>query len=185
MDHTPAEIVAYVFLDLAVIIVVARLMGRLAVKVGQPAVMGEIIAGILLGPTLLGALPGDLDTLLFPADVRPYLNVLAQLGLVLFMFLVGLEVDLSFIRGRERIAFSVSIASIVLPFALGFLLATLLHERHDVVGGEEVGFLPFALFPVALPRSWRERRPRQSRSNPPRRRCASTSRASTARWRRW
>jgi Kef-type K+ transport system membrane component KefB len=146
LEHSPAEIVAYVFIDLAVIIVLARLMGRLAVKVGQPAVMGEIIAGILLGPTLLGALPGDLDTLLFPADVRPYLNVLAQLGLVLFMFLVGLEVDLSFIRGREKIAFSVSVASIVLPFSLGFLLATLLHARHDVVDGEQVSFLAFALF---------------------------------------
>src|SRR4051812_48789302 len=121
-------------------------MGRLAVKLGQPAVVGEIIAGIMLGPSLLGALPGDLDTKLFPPDVRPYLNVLAQLGLVLFMFLVGLEVDLSFIRGREKIAFSVSIASIVLPFSLGFMLAVPLHARHDVVLGEQVGFLPFALF---------------------------------------
>ena len=132
MDHDIAEITAYVFLDLAVIMVIARLMGRLAVKVGQPAVMGEIIAGILLGPTLLGALPGDLDTKLFPPDVRPFLNVLAQLGLVLFMFLVGLEVDLSFIRGRERIAVSVSVASIVLPFCLGVLLAAYLYTRHDV-----------------------------------------------------
>ena len=147
MDERPiAETIAYVFVDLAVIVVVARVMGRLAVRVGQPAVVGEIIAGILLGPTLLGSLPGGLDELLFPADVRPHLNVLAQLGLVLFMFLVGLEVDLSFVRGRERIAISVSVASIVLPFALGFVLATLLHPRHDVVGGEPVGFLPFALF---------------------------------------
>ncbi|MGY1642088.1 cation:proton antiporter [Geodermatophilus sp. SYSU D00703] len=146
MAHSIAEIVAFVFLDLAVIVVLARLIGRLAVRLGQPAVVGEIIAGILLGPTLLGALPGDLDTLLFPPDVRPFLDVLAQLGLVLFMFLVGLEVDLSFIRGRERIAVSVSLASIVLPFGLGFLLAGVLHDRHDVVGGEEVGFLAFALF---------------------------------------
>ncbi|GAA3163534.1 hypothetical protein GCM10010531_14400 [Blastococcus jejuensis] len=145
-QHDIAEITAYVFIDLAVIMVVARLMGRLARKVGQPAVVGEIIAGILLGPTLLGALPGDLDTILFPADVRPFLNVLAQLGLVLFMFLIGLEVDLSFIRGRERIAVSVSVASIVLPFTLGFLLATLIHARHDVVEGQEVKFLSFALF---------------------------------------
>lgn len=145
-QHNIAEITAYVFIDLAVIMVVARLMGRLARKVGQPAVVGEIIAGILLGPTLLGALPGDLDTILFPADVRPFLNVLAQLGLVLFMFLIGLEVDLSFIRGRERIAVSVSVASIVLPFTLGFLLATLIHARHDVVEGQDVTFLSFALF---------------------------------------
>ncbi len=151
MDHDVAEITAYVFLDLAVIMVVARLMGRLAVKIGQPAVMGEIVAGILLGPTLLGALPGDLDELLFPEDVRPYLQVLAQLGLVLFMFLVGLEVDLSFIRGRERIAVSVSAASIILPFSLGALLATFLHARHDIftaADGETkaIEFAGFALF---------------------------------------
>ncbi|MGX5656328.1 cation:proton antiporter domain-containing protein [Geodermatophilus nigrescens] len=149
--HSVAEITAYVFLDLAVIIVIARLMGRLAVMLGQPAVMGEIVAGILLGPTLLGALPGDLDTALFPPDVRPFLNVLAQLGLVLFMFLVGLEVDLSFIRGRERIAVSVSVASIVLPFALGVLLATYLHEAHDVFTADDgatstISFVGFALF---------------------------------------
>jgi Kef-type K+ transport system membrane component KefB len=151
VTHDVAEITAFVFIDLAVIMVVARLMGRLAVSVGQPAVMGEIVAGILLGPTLLGALPGDLDELLFPADVRPFLQVLAQLGLVLFMFLVGLEVDLSFIRGREKIAVSVSLSSIVLPFALGALLATLLHTRHDVFTDadgttEAIEFAGFALF---------------------------------------
>lgn len=151
MNHDVAEITAFVFIDLAVIMIVARLMGRLAVRVGQPAVMGEIVAGILLGPTLLGALPGNLDEHLFPEDVRPYLQVLAQLGLVLFMFLVGLEVDLSFIRGRERIAVSVSAASIILPFALGALLATLLHSRHDLftrADGETrvIEFAGFALF---------------------------------------
>jgi len=145
-QRTVAEIIAFVFLDLAVIVLLARLMGRLAVRLGQPAVIGEIIAGILLGPTLLGALPRNLDMLLFPADVRPFLNVLAQLGLVLFMFLVGLEVDLSFIRGRERVAVSVSVASIVLPFSLGVLLATVLHRHHDVVDGEPVRFLAFGLF---------------------------------------
>src|SRR3954471_18310156 len=144
--HTPAEIVAFVFIDLAVIMVIARLVGRLAVRLGQPAVIGEIIASILLGPTLLGAFPGDLDTGLFPPDVRPYLNVLAQLGLVLFMFLVGLEVDLSFIRGRERIAVSVSLSSVVLPLALGVLLASLLYASHSVVNGDTVSFLAFALF---------------------------------------
>ncbi|MGY1739095.1 cation:proton antiporter [Geodermatophilus sp. SYSU D00684] len=152
MEARPiAEIIAYVFVDLAVIMIIARLMGRLAVRVGQPAVVGEIVAGIMLGPTLLGALPGDLDTLLFPLDVRPFLNVLAQLGLVLFMFLIGLEVDLSFIRGREKVAVSVSLASILLPFALGVLLAAYLHTQHDVftdTDGETsaIPFLGFALF---------------------------------------
>ncbi|WP_369252574.1 cation:proton antiporter [Geodermatophilus amargosae] len=152
MEARPvAEIIAYVFVDLAVIMVIARLMGRLAVKVGQPAVVGEIVAGILLGPTLLGALPGDLDLLLFPADIRPFLNVLAQLGLVLFMFLVGLEVDMSFMRGREKVAVSVSLASILLPFSLGVLLATYLHVQHDVFTETDgstspIPFLGFALF---------------------------------------
>jgi Kef-type K+ transport system membrane component KefB len=146
VDHTPAEIVSIVFIDLAVIVALARIAGRLAVRLGQPAVVGEIIAGILLGPSLLGLFPGDLDSKLFPPDVRPYLNVLAQVGLILFMFLVGLEVDLSFIRGRERIALSVSISSIVLPFALGVLLAGLIYSSHKVVGGDEVEFLAFALF---------------------------------------
>jgi len=146
VDHTPAEIVSIVFIDLAVIVALARIAGRLAVRLGQPAVVGEIIAGILLGPSLLGLFPGDLDSKLFPPDVRPYLNVLAQVGLILFMFLVGLEVDLSFIRGRERIALSVSISSIVLPFALGVLLAGLIYSSHKVVGGDEVKFLAFALF---------------------------------------
>ena len=146
-----AEITRYVFLDLVVIVVLARLLGRLAVKVGQPAVVGEIVAGILLGPSLLGALPGDLVPKLFPPDIRPFLQVLAQLGLVLFMFLVGLEVDLAFIRGRERIAVSVSVASILLPFSLGALLAWFIHAGHDLVVDEKgtqhpVSLLAFTLF---------------------------------------
>jgi len=68
-QRTVAEIIAFVFLDLAVIVLLARLMGRLAVRLGQPAVIGEIIAGILLGPTLLGALPGNLDML---SSLRTY-----------------------------------------------------------------------------------------------------------------
>jgi Kef-type K+ transport system membrane component KefB len=146
VERTVPEIVAYVFIDLAAIVILARLMGRLALKVGQPAVVGEIIAGIMLGPSLLGLLPGDLDTLLFPTDIRPYLVVLANLGLVLFMFLVGLEVDLSFIRGREKVAVSVSVTSIVLPFGLGALLATYVYTDHDTVAGQPVEFSAFALF---------------------------------------
>jgi Kef-type K+ transport system membrane component KefB len=141
-----AEVIAYVFIDLAIIVLLARLMGRLALRVGQPAVVGEIIAGIMLGPSLLGLFPGDLDKLLIPDDIRPFLNVLAQLGLVLFMFLVGLEVDLTFIRGREKVAVTVSLASILLPFGLGWLLATYLHSQHAVVNDVQVSFLAFALF---------------------------------------
>ncbi|WP_214407557.1 cation:proton antiporter domain-containing protein, partial [Pseudonocardia lacus] len=141
------HIVAYVLLDVALVVIAARLVGRLFVRIGQPAVIGEIVAGIALGPTLLGALPGDLDTLLFPTEVRPYLSVIAQLGLALFMFIVGLEVDLGLIRGRQRAAGSVAIGAMVLPLVLGCAAALVLHPHHDVnADGEPIPLLAFVLF---------------------------------------
>lgn len=140
------EIAALVFLDIAVIVIVARLMGSLFRRIRQPAVVGEIIAGILLGPTLLGQLPGDLTDRLFPSEVRPYLTIVAELGLIIFMFIVGLELDLTLIRGKERVAAVISVSSVALPFGLGILLALGLHGSHDIINGEEVEVLPFALF---------------------------------------
>ena len=83
---------ALVFIDIAIIMVVARLFGRLAIKIGQPPVVGEIVAGIAMGPSLLGLFPGDLETVLFPKEVLPYLNILAQLGLVLFIVTLLLNI---------------------------------------------------------------------------------------------
>jgi Kef-type K+ transport system membrane component KefB len=140
------EIIPFVLLDMAVVIAAARLMGKLFARFRQPAVVGEILAGVMLGPTLLGLLPGDLDLVLFPPDVRPYLTVIAQLGLVLFMFIVGLEVNLTLIRERRRTASAVSLASVVLPFGLALLLAPTLHEHHGAVDGRPVSFPAFALF---------------------------------------
>lgn len=140
------HIFAFVILDIAVIIVVARLFGRLARKLNQPAVIGEIVAGIALGPSLLGLLPGDLDGHLFPTDVIPYLKILSQLGLVLFMFIVGLELDLALIRGRGRRAGVISVSSIILPFALGAAATLVLHPLHDVVDGKPVSLLALVLF---------------------------------------
>jgi Kef-type K+ transport system membrane component KefB len=133
-------------LDIAIVIAAARVMGAVFRRIGQPAVLGEITAGLLLGPTGLGAFPGDLDQLLFPMDARPFLAALAQLGLILFMFIVGLEIDLSLIRGRERIASIVSLSSVALPFGLGVALATVLYARHDTVNGRHIAFLALALF---------------------------------------
>ncbi len=113
------HIAGLVFIDIAIVMIVARVFGRLARAVGQPPVVGEIIAGIALGPSLLGLLPGDLDGKLFPPEVLPYLSILAQLGLVLFMFIVGLELDLLMIRGRDRLAGTNSAASVALPFSPG------------------------------------------------------------------
>src|SRR5918999_2600396 len=109
-----------ILVELAMILVLARAAGWVFTKIGQPAVVGEILAGILLGPSLLGT---ELSQNLFPMDTRPFLGLLANLGLVLFMFVVGLELDVSLIRGRGRVAASVSISSIVLPFSLGIALA--------------------------------------------------------------
>lgn len=139
------EVAAYVLVDIAVIMVVARLMGALFRRLRQPPVVGEILAGILLGPTLLGRLPGNLTDHLFPTEVRPFLSVLAQLGLVIFMFIVGLELDMKLIRGKERVAAVISVTSVALPFALGILLATALHDAHDEAPAAQ-DFLPFALF---------------------------------------
>ena len=116
-------------LDLAIIILLARLLGAAAKRLGQPQVLGEIVAGILLGPTLFG---GSVTEALFPAGLRPPLIALATLGLVLFMFIVGYEVDLRLIRGRERVAVSVSVCSIILPMTLGIILGVWLAHRHHV-----------------------------------------------------
>ncbi|HZG89773.1 MAG TPA: cation:proton antiporter [Pseudonocardia sp.] len=140
------HITAYVLLDVAVVVVAARLVGRMFVRIGQPAVIGEIVAGIALGPTLLGALPGDLDALLFPDDVRPYLAVIAQLGLALFMFIVGLEVDMSLIRGRQKAAGTIAAGSLALPLLLGAAAGLVLYPLHDRVDGEPVSQLAFVLF---------------------------------------
>lgn len=140
------HVATILFLDVAIIVVVARLTGALFKKVGQPPVIGEIIAGILLGPTLLGVFPGQLPTRIFPAEVVPFLKVVAQLGLIFFMFIVGLELDMNLIRGKERLAGVISVSSILLPFGLGILLAVYLRGSFGAVDGKPVKFVGFALF---------------------------------------
>ena len=134
-----AHALGLLLLGLAAIIVLSRLFGALAKRIGQPPVIGEIVAGIAVGPSLFGTLIADN---LFPAaEVRPALSGLANIGLVLFMFIVGYELDHTLIRGRERVAVSVSVGSIVLPFGLGAVLAIWLADRHHVTD-----VLPFVLF---------------------------------------
>jgi Kef-type K+ transport system membrane component KefB len=124
--------------DLAIIIALARLLGMAAERLGQPPVLGEIIAGILLGPTLFH---GKIAATLFPITLRQPLTALANLGVVMFMFAVGYLLDLRLIRGRERVAASVSVSSIILPLSLGVGLGVWLAGRHHVHR-----VLPFALF---------------------------------------
>ncbi|MFJ9818063.1 cation:proton antiporter [Streptomyces sp. NPDC101151] len=115
------------FVDLALILLLARALGHLATRLRQPPVVGEILAGVLLGPTLLD---GALAQTLFPTDVRPLLTGMANLGVALFMFGVGLEIDTETLRGRGRVTAMSALGSTAVPFALGVGLALCLPQGH-------------------------------------------------------
>ncbi|MEV5886564.1 cation:proton antiporter [Streptomyces sp. NPDC052020] len=119
---------AILLADLALILAVAHGAGRIARMLGQPAVIGEIVGGILVGPTFFD---GAIALALFPLDVRPHLGALANLGLVLFMFVVGMEFDFGRLRGSGRIAGATVIGSTLVPFALGLPLALVLLREHE------------------------------------------------------
>lgn len=131
---------------IAVIVVAARIGAALLERAGQPGVIGELAAGIVLGPTVLGLLPGNLDHVIFGDDVRPVLNAIAQLGLIIFLFLIGLRLDLSAVRLRRRAATVISAASFGLPFALGILAAIPLYGVYGEIAPAHAGLFPFALF---------------------------------------
>jgi len=142
------EALLALLLDLAIIILAARAVGALARRIGQPSVVGEIVAGILLGPTVLGRLFPGLPARLFPQDVP--LRQLADLGLVFFMFLVGLELDPRLIRKEGRRALSISLSGVIAPFALGALIALPLRALNNgdlaLSGGRAPSALAFSLF---------------------------------------
>ena len=135
--------------DLAIIIALARLLGAAAKRIGQPPVVGEIVAGILLGPTFFG---GAITRTLFPADLKGPLSALANLGLVLFMFVVGYEIDLRLIRGRAKVAATVSVSSVILPLSLGAGLGVWLTYRYNVTNTAAfVLFIGIAMSVTAFP----------------------------------
>jgi Kef-type K+ transport system membrane component KefB len=139
----PVNTLLHVLLALVVVIVCARLLGAVFARLHQPPVMGEVLAGILLGPSLLGAVAPDVGAFILPPAIGPHLAVLAQVGVILFMFLVGVELDLSRLRRHVRSAVAISHASIVLPFVLGAGLALWL---YPTLAGQGVAFSVFALF---------------------------------------
>ncbi|MEU2062369.1 cation:proton antiporter [Streptomyces sp. NPDC013455] len=123
---------------LAIMVLLARVLGALARRLGQPAVIGEVLAGIALGPTLFH---GAISDALFPDTTRPLLGALAAVGVAVFMFIVGLEWDVALIRGSGAIAPAVSISSIILPFGLGTALGLYLMDKHG--SGDETAFMLF------------------------------------------
>ncbi|HEY5836799.1 cation:proton antiporter [Streptomyces sp.] len=130
----------------AIVLLTGALLGSLAKRVRQPAVIGEILAGIALGPSLLGLLPGDLTHKLFPAEVRPLLSAVSQVGLLLFMFMIGWEFEKRILRPHKGVAAAVSLSSVALAFGLGVAVATLLYPHHDTVAGKHISFLTFSTF---------------------------------------
>jgi Kef-type K+ transport system membrane component KefB len=124
-------------------VVLARVVGNAFRVFHQPPVIGEIIAGILLGPSFLASIAPGVSAYVLPASIAPFLNVLAQVGVVLYMFLVGLELDPGLLKRRGHAAVAISHASIIVPFILGAALSLIFYPRLGTAG---VRFTSFALF---------------------------------------
>ncbi|HRI72293.1 MAG TPA: cation:proton antiporter, partial [Polyangium sp.] len=140
ITHNPLTLL---ILQIATVVTLSRIIGFLLRRIGQPMVIAEIAAGICLGPSLLGWLaPGAMDTV-FPRTSMSILSMLSQVGLVLFMFLIGLELDPKLLKNRGRTSIVISHTSIVVPFALGCLAASWLRSR---LSEPDVPFSSFALF---------------------------------------
>jgi Kef-type K+ transport system membrane component KefB len=138
-----SSVMLHVLLALVVIVIAARILGAIFRCLYQPGVMGEVIAGLLLGPSFLGWLAPQVSSQLLPPAIAPFLAVIAQVGIILFMFLVGLELDTGLWRQRTRASIAISHASIVVPFLLGAGLALWLYPRF---ADGSISFTAFALF---------------------------------------
>ncbi|HEY5960786.1 MAG TPA: cation:proton antiporter [Polyangiaceae bacterium] len=138
-----ADVLLHVLLALVVIILTARICGALCKIIHQPAVIGEVVAGLILGPSLFGRVSPTAMRYLLPPEVAPFLSIIAQIGVILFMFLVGLELNTGQLRARKHATVTISHASIVAPFTLGAALALWLYPK---LATRDVTFTVFALF---------------------------------------
>ncbi|OUL21181.1 sodium:proton antiporter [Nostoc sp. T09] len=135
--------VILVLFEVLIVIGLSRLVGLAFKSVKQPLVIGEIVAGIMLGPSLFGLIAPSAAATVFPPEAVPFLNVLSQVGLIFFMFLIGLELNPKYLSGQLETAVLTSHVSILVPFSLGTLLAVLL---YPLVSNASVSFTAFALF---------------------------------------
>jgi Kef-type K+ transport system membrane component KefB len=136
-------LIFHVLIALLAVIASGRLLGLLFGKLGQPPVIGEVVAGIFLGPSLLGRIWPAAGAFVLPPTIVPALEIIAQLGVILYMFLVGLELDSAALRARVKAVVAISQGGIVVPFLCGAVLATLLYPQF---AGEGAPFAGFALF---------------------------------------
>ncbi|MEH2212458.1 cation:proton antiporter [Nostoc sp.] len=137
------HIVVLVLVEVLIVIGLSRVVGLAFRSIKQPLVIGEIVAGIMLGPSLFGLVAPHLAVSLFPPETFPFLNVLSQVGLIFFMFLIGLELNPKYLSGQLEVAVLTSHVSILVPFSLGTLLAVIL---YPLVSNASVSFTAFALF---------------------------------------
>mgnify|MGYP006324634163 FL=1 len=143
IQHNFQDPLAILLAQIITIILVARVFGWIFKKIGQPSVIGEIIAGIVLGPSLLGLYFPEFSSTLFPVESLGNLKFLSQIGLILFMFVIGMELDLKVLKYKANDAVVISHASIVIPFALGIGLSYFVYNQFAPEG---VKFLSFSLF---------------------------------------
>jgi Kef-type K+ transport system membrane component KefB len=141
--HNLTHPLATLLLQIITIIIVARIFGLICKSIGQPTVIGEIAAGIFLGPSLLGMFFPEISNFLFPTKSLSNLQFLSQIGLILFMFIIGMELDLKVLKTKAQEAIVISHASIILPFALGVGLALYMYTQFAPDG---ISFLSFSLF---------------------------------------
>ncbi|MFN0201940.1 MAG: cation:proton antiporter [Bacteroidia bacterium] len=141
--HTLHEPAATLMLQIISILIVARILGWLMVKIGQPTVIGEIVAGIVLGASVLGNYCPEISGFLFPPSSFSALQLLSKVGLILFMFIIGMELDLEVVRKRAGEALIISHTSIVFAYFVGAILAYFL---YDAFAPKDKSFLVFALF---------------------------------------
>lgn len=140
--HHGTSTIGLLLLQIIVILTVARLVGALFRHIGQPQVIGEIVAGILLGPSILGALWPEAFAFLFPEESIAFIEILSEFGLILFMFTIGMELRPAEIKSQFRKAFIISQSGIFIPFILGMLLTLFLYDSTSF----HVPYLPLALF---------------------------------------
>lgn len=141
-DVTGPILATYVLLDIFLIVVLARILGSVMLKLNQPRVVGEILAGITLGPTLLG---DNLSRVIAPLEARPIIGIIATLGLIMFMFLASVEFDAERVKPKAKQAGLLALLSVALPAILGFPVARLMHTSV-YAGPAGAELLPFALF---------------------------------------
>ncbi len=143
LHHNVIHPLAILLLQIITVVAFARILSFAFRKIGQPTVIGEILAGILLGPSFVGLYFPEFSQFLFPASSIPNLQFLSQIGLILFMFIVGMELDFTVLRKRAREAFLISHSGIILTFAFGVVLAFFLFKEF---APKNVDFLSFSLF---------------------------------------